>query len=376
MGRDLYVTGLSTFTGDATFDGHLLPVNASTQLGISSSVFGAAYIDDLLLDGSKLSVTTDNTNLQFEANGTGIIDFLSPVLVAAAATFTGDITLSNSSLIVENASNHAQVTLAPDGVTINQSTTIVDSLTTEKISITGLDGSTTRTTPFFKVGSTGVSIDSSSRSTGSAVIYGGLGVEKNIYAKSIYANNLESTLHSLTVSNNQSISGALTVTGPINANGGLVGTVQVAEKANHIAGGAAGRILYQSASNVTTNSSDLKFYVSGTTKELQVKGDIVAFYSSDERFKDNIKKIDNPLEKVLSIGGYTFDWNETSGKKDYGSETGVIAQEIEKLGLPGVVETREDGHLAVRYDKLVPLLIESIKELNDKVEELQNRIYK
>jgi len=166
------------------------------------------------------------------------------------------------------------------------------------------------------------------------------------------------------------------VTGPIIANSGLVGTVQLAEKANHISGGAAGRILYQSASNVTTNSSDLKFYVSGTTKELQVNGDIVAFYSSDERFKDNIKKIDNPLEKVLSIGGYTFDWNETSGKKDYGSETGVIAQEIEKLGLPGVVETREDGHLAVRYDKLVPLLIESIKELNDKVEELQNRIYK
>lgn len=375
VGRDLQVIGLSTFTGNATFDGNLLPVNDSTTLGVSNSVFGAAYVDSLLLDGSKLSVTTDNTNLELQANGTGIIDFQSSVELSAA-TFTGDITLSNSSLIVENASNNAQVTLAPDGVTINQSTTIVDILTTEKISITGLDGSATRTTPFFEVGSTGVSIDSSSRSTGSAVIYGGLGVEKSIYAKSIYANDLESTLHSLTVSNNQTISGGLTVTGTITANGGLVGTVQVADRANHIAGGAEGRILYQSDSSVTTNSSDLKFHVSGNTKELQVKGDIIAFYSSDERFKDNIKKIDNPLEKVLSIGGYTFDWNETSGKKDYGSETGVIAQEIEKLGLPGVVETREDGHLAVRYDKLVPLLIESIKELNDKVEELQNRIYK
>ena len=63
------------------------------------------------------------------------------------------------------------------------------------------------------------------------------------------------------------------------------------------------------------------------TGELRVSGDITAFYTSDSNLKTNIKTIDDPLEKVLSLHGYTFDWNEESGKQ--GSETGVIAQEVE-----------------------------------------------
>ena len=62
--------------------------------------------------------------------------------------------------------------------------------------------------------------------------------------------------------------------------------------------------------------------------------DITAFYSSDERLKDNISKIEDPLAKVVSLGGYTFDWNEKTDND--GTETGVIAQEVESLGLPGM----------------------------------------
>ena len=110
-----------------------------------------------------------------------------------------------------------------------------------------------------------------------------------------------------------------------------------------------------------------------SSEELRVDGDIIAFHSSDERLKKNIKKIHDPLAKVLSIGGYTFDWTEESEKEDSG--TGVIAQEIEKLGLPGVVTTRKKtGYKAVDYEKLVPLLIEAIKELNNKVDDLQQQI--
>ena len=53
-----------------------------------------------------------------------------------------------------------------------------------------------------------------------------------------------------------------------------------------------------------------------------------------------------------------------------GDDTGVIAQEIESLGLPGVTETRDDGTKAVRYEKLVPVLIQAIKELSAKVDAL------
>ena len=102
-----------------------------------------------------------------------------------------------------------------------------------------------------------------------------------------------------------------------------------------------------------------------------MKGDITAFYSSDEQLKDNITPIPDALEKVISISGNTFNWNEKSeyeGKK----EVGVIAQEIEKLDLPGVTTTRDTGYKAVRYEKLVPLLIEAIKELKAEVDELKS----
>ena len=56
-----------------------------------------------------------------------------------------------------------------------------------------------------------------------------------------------------------------------------------------------------------------------------------------------------------------------NGTKD----TGILAQEVEALGLPGLTTTRGDGVKAVRYDRLIPVLIEAIKELKSKVEDLQ-----
>ena len=66
--------------------------------------------------------------------------------------------------------------------------------------------------------------------------------------------------------------------------------------------------------------------------------------------------------------GNTFDWNDKSDKE--GSDVGVIAQEILEV-LPEAVTTRDNGYLAVRYEKLVPLLIEAIKELKAEVEDLK-----
>ncbi len=109
-----------------------------------------------------------------------------------------------------------------------------------------------------------------------------------------------------------------------------------------------------------------------TCNQVRANDDVFAFFSSDERLKDNISKIEDPLAKVVSLGGYTFDWNENTVNE--GSETGVIAQEVESLGLPGIVTTRDNGYKAVRYEKLVPLLIEAIKELNDKVSSLEDKL--
>jgi len=103
--------------------------------------------------------------------------------------------------------------------------------------------------------------------------------------------------------------------------------------------------------------------------QIEASGDVIAFGSSDRRLKDNITPIENPLEKMDKIGGYTFDWNE---KQDAykGHDVGVIAQEIEEI-LPELVTTRGTGYKAVKYEKIVPLLIESIKELQKKVQKIE-----
>jgi len=109
-----------------------------------------------------------------------------------------------------------------------------------------------------------------------------------------------------------------------------------------------------------------------TGDSLRAAGDVIAYYSSDKRLKDNIIKIDAALDKVNAIGGYTFDWNEESHKETGSKDVGVIAQEVEEI-FPEIVQTRSNGYKAVNYEKLVPLLIEAIKELSEKVKILENK---
>ena len=111
----------------------------------------------------------------------------------------------------------------------------------------------------------------------------------------------------------------------------------------------------------------------GIAKTLNVGEDVVAYASSDERYKDNVTPIENPNEKLKQIGGYTFDWNDKHEVFKGQHDVGVIAQEIEKV-LPEIVETRESGYKAVKYEKIVALLIESNKELIKRVEELESKL--
>ena len=107
---------------------------------------------------------------------------------------------------------------------------------------------------------------------------------------------------------------------------------------------------------------------------LHVKGDVIAYYASDRRLKDNIKPIENSIDKIKMIGGYEFDWNSKS-KNNHGHDVGVIAQEIEEV-LPELVGTRSDGFKGVKYEKLTALLIQANKELIERVEELESKLKK
>ena len=156
----------------------------------------------------------------------------------------------------------------------------------------------------------------------------------------------------------------------------LSGKPTIPSNNNQLTNGA-GYTTYTS-NQATNNNSSVKFdalRVGDTTaapaNTIQCTGDVVAFASSDERLKDNLLPISNSLEKVGQLKGYEFDWNDKQ-EVHSGHDVGVIAQEVEKV-VPEIVETREhDGYKAVKYEKLVPLLINAINDLKAEIEELKD----
>jgi hypothetical protein len=106
----------------------------------------------------------------------------------------------------------------------------------------------------------------------------------------------------------------------------------------------------------------------------ETTNDIIGFATSDRRLKDDLKLIDAPLDKVCKLSGYTFVWNNNQDTYEVGKQdVGLVAQEVEEV-LPEVVTERQNGYKAVNYEKVVPLLVESIKALKQEVEELKRRL--
>jgi hypothetical protein len=114
---------------------------------------------------------------------------------------------------------------------------------------------------------------------------------------------------------------------------------------------------------------------SATAGRIDASNDIVAYSTSDERFKENITPIANALDKVKTLTGVEFDWRmETKDYHGYvGHDVGVIAQQV-KAVLPEAVRTNANGYLAVRYEKLIGLLIEGMKEQQAQIDELKAKL--
>ena len=91
--------------------------------------------------------------------------------------------------------------------------------------------------------------------------------------------------------------------------------------------------------------------------------------TSDRRLKKNIQDLENPLEKVSKLRGVSYQWKDES--KSQRNQIGVIAQEVEEL-YPEFVFTNDKGMKAVNYAQMTAVLIEAIKELNLKVQNLES----
>ncbi len=141
--------------------------------------------------------------------------------------------------------------------------------------------------------------------------------------------------------------------------------------------GTDGTTMTFPSSSATVARTDAAQTFTGT----QTFGDIIANSvsgSSDQRFKINIKQIENPIEKIKLIRGVTFNWNQKEyPEKNFGDqrEIGFIAQEIEKI-VPEVVvkEVNAEEYRSVKYDKIVALLLEGIKEQQRQIDLLKSEL--
>jgi len=150
---------------------------------------------------------------------------------------------------------------------------------------------------------------------------------------------------------------------------------------------------YTSPQDLTTTSSTVRFNsigigtaASGTTGEIRATGNITAFYS-DRRLKKDIQPIEGALDMLESIRGVRYVQNEIAaamGYNDPSVQVGVIAQEVQAvlpeavtaapfdIGMDGQSMSGEN-YLTVRYDRIIPLLIQAVKELSDEVAALKAR---
>ena len=217
--------------------------------------------------------------------------------------------------------------------------------------------------------------DSIDKDTGSLLTEGGVGIEKNLNV-----GGGVSVVGVVTIANDIVLGGNLQTIGgggAIVSSGGTFGNIQIGvtnDNTINTKTGTGNLVIDSAGGTIDINdnvdiSGNLTCTGSGT-----FDGDLIAFSSSDENLKENLAVIPNALTKVGLMTGYTFDWK--SDGSDFVhfqgmQDTGVIAQQVDALGLPGITTTRSDGTMAVRYDRLIPLLIEAIKELEARVKTLE-----
>jgi hypothetical protein len=130
-----------------------------------------------------------------------------------------------------------------------------------------------------------------------------------------------------------------------------------------------------SASGYQVQSFGVGTAPSGTSGEIRATNNITAYFS-DERFKTNLGNIPNALAKLQTLNGFYYEPNELAQSYGYEvrREVGVSAQQVQAI-MPEVVAPApiDDKYLTVRYERLVPLLIEAIKELSEKIDKLENK---
>ena len=311
VGTDTLVFESTANEVTATVSSDKVKFSLPTDVTVSGTL-GAdrVNVNDLRLDSNIISTTATNSNINLRPNGTG-------------------------SVVVGTNADNKNVTIHGN-LTVNGTNNNFEHLEVDNVEIQGNTITTTDTDGDLQLNANG---------SGNVRIRADqLDVDNDLDVQG--TTDLDTT----------NIVGTLTVTGRINIDNLRLD----------------GNTLSSTSGDITldpTGSNNVVIGASGST-ELICSGDIRAFDTSDRTLKENITPIPNALDKILSLSGNTFTWIK-EWKRGGEEDIGVIAQEVEALGLPNITTTRTDGTKAVMYKKLIPILIEAIKELKSEIEELK-----
>jgi hypothetical protein len=336
------------------------------------TISGGQTLTNKTINGSQLVNTSVNngklTNSSITVGSTAISLGSSATTIAGltsvtSTTFVGALT-GNASTVTTNANLTGDVTSTGNATTIG-ALKVTDGMLAGSISNAKLTNSSVTVTA------------GAGMSGGGAVSLGGTVTLTNAGVTSITTNT--------GLSSNVGATGAVTITNTITNNNqltngaGYLSTAVTSAVAGTGVGvsAATGAVTFSIGQAVAT-SSNVQFNSLGvgtagpvTAGLIRATNDVIAFYGSDERLKENITPIENSLDILKQINGYYFDWKEMPGiHENEGHDIGVIAQEIGSV-LPEIVTTRDNGYMAVKYEKLVALLIQTNKELLNRVEALE-----
>ena len=393
MNSDLATKGtiaVGDGSGDPTIlsvgtDGHFLKADSSAGAGVAWAASSASVAADEIATGdSAVTIATSSGNITIDAqaddsdiilkgtDGGADTTFLTlDGSDAGTATFNHDIILGDNSIIKLGAAPDLQIYHDTSNSIIADSGTGALQLRGSQVNLMKADGSASlveatdggsvelyhNATKMIETTSDGVGIPDDKK------LELGDGDDLQIYHET--TNN-----HSIIRENG---AGHL----KLQAENLLLMNADASETYVECVHNGSTQLYYDNSKKVETASAGIS--VTGTI----VATSNITAYSSDERLKDLKGTIDNALDKIDRVNGYYYTWNDTAREIDStafkeGIEIGVSAQEIEKI-LPEVVTEApivdihklDVDYKTVYYDKIVPLLIEGIKELNKKIRKLE-----
>ena len=357
IAKDVHVCGTLNANGLSVQDN----VTVTNNIVAAGGTFGNIQI--AITNDNTIDTTTGNLILN-SAGGTldinDNVDISGTLDVAGetAITDTLRVRANNEQFLVENSSGQNQFVVDTDnGNTFVRGELEVDGNIDH-------DGAELRTAGKIQIDNTD-NASSATGNNGSLGTNGGISCQQDLHVGGTIFGNV-----------NGNVTGTLTGTASqIQITNTNSGTRYLTFTADHVNGSYALR------------ASD-RYYVTpsstASSSELQVRGDIIAFAAaaSDDKLKTNKINITGALDKVNSLTGFTFEWNEVADKVldlggNPGRQLGVSAQEVQKVApeaVKAITTDKGDEFLSVKYEKLVPLLIESIKELSAKVSALEDRL--